>query len=325
MKAHDEIRNRAGQSGADIEIIPLPQALGAEVRCGDVRKLDEAGAAAIRQAFLDHLVLLFRGQTLNDHELMAFGQAFGELAPTIGAKFHAQNVKEFDPALKHISVVSNVIENGVAIGALGDGEAVWHSDFSFEEVPYSATLLYSLEIPPAGGNTGFLNMYLAYDTLPAELKEEIRGRSTKQDASHNSAGQLRKGFAPVTDVRTSPGPTHSLVYTHPETGRNALYLGRRAYAYVNGLPVEQSEALLDKLWAHVTQPRFTWHHVWKLGDVLVWDNRCAMHRRDAFDPATRRIMHKTACIGSRPTEQPGYRPPHPRGAAFAVENEASRR
>lgn len=312
-------RKSAGTSDTDIEIVPLPHALGAEVRCGDVRKLDAAGKAAIRQAFLDHLVLLFRGQVLDDPELMAFGRVFGELAPTISAKYHADNVKEFDSTLKHISVISNVVENGLAIGALGDGEALWHSDFSFHEVPYSATLLYSLEIPPVGGNTGFLNMYLAYDTLPAELKAEIRGRSTKQDASHNSAGQLRKGFAPVTDVSVSPGPVHPLVTTHPESGRNSLYLGRRAYAYVNGLSVEQSEALLDKLWAHASQPRFSWHHVWKLGDVLVWDNRCTMHHRDAFDPNSRRIMHKTACVGSRPAEEPGYRPPHPRGAAFAAD------
>jgi alpha-ketoglutarate-dependent taurine dioxygenase len=305
-----------GRSCPGVEVIPLPHALGAEIRCGDVRALDDASAARIRQAFLDHLVLLFRGQKLDDHELMDFGRRFGELAPTIGAQYHASNVKEFDPALKHISVVSNVIENGVAIGALGDGEAVWHSDFSFHEVPYSASLLHSLEIPPFGGNTGFLNMYLAHDTLPAELRAEIRGRTIKQDASHNSAGQLRKGFAPVTDVRSSPGPTHPIVSTHPETGRHALYLGRRPYAYVNGLSVEQSEALLDKLWAHATQARFGWHHVWEVGDVLVWDNRCTMHHRDAFDPNSRRIMHKTACVGSRPVEQASYAPPHPRGAAF---------
>ncbi len=166
MTVRNEVRRSSGQSGANIEIIPLPHALGAEVRCGDVRKLDEADAAAIRQAFLDHLVLLFRGQTLNDHELMAFGRVFGELAPTIGAKFHAANVKEFDPALKHISVVSNVVENGVAIGALGAYEAIWHTDMSYNPEPPIGSALYALEVPPTGGDTGFTNMYLACETLP---------------------------------------------------------------------------------------------------------------------------------------------------------------
>jgi taurine dioxygenase len=145
----------------------------------------------------------------------------------------------------------------------------------------------------------------------------VRGRTIKNDASHNSAGPLRKGFKEVTDVATSPGPSHSIVYTHPETGCNALYLGRRPYAYVNGLPVDESEDLLDRLWAHATQERFGWHHEWRVGDVLVWDNRCTMHHRDPFDPASRRVMHKTACQGARPAEAPGAAAAHPRGSSFA--------
>lgn len=307
-------QSRSGNSlGQQVEVLPLPHALGAEIRCGDVQALDERAKNLIYEAYLDNLVLLFRGQILDDHALMNFGRCFGKLAEPISSAYRAAGVKDTDNQLKYISVISNVVENGVAIGALGDGEAAWHSDFSFHEVPYSATLLYALEIPPVGGNTGFLNMYLAYETLPRELQDRIKGKTIKNDASHNSAGQLRKGFKPVTDVRTSPGPSHPIVWRHPETGRDALYLGRRPYAYVNGLSIEDSEALLDALWSHATQTQFSWHHTWRVGDILVWDNRCTMHHRDPFDPASRRVMHKTACQGSRPTARPESMPPHPRG------------
>lgn len=302
----------------DPRIIPMPHALGAHVECGDLRTLGPRAVAALRAAYLDHLVLLFRDQHLNDRELMQVGRYFGELALPISAAYQAEGVRGWDDDLKHVSIISNVVENGVAIGALGDGEAVWHTDFSFQEVPYAATLLYALEVPPTGGNTGFLNMYLALETLPRELRREIIGRTIKHDASHNSAGQLRRGFAPVTDLATSPGPSHPIIVRHPETGRDALYLGRRPYAYVNGLPVAASEALLDALWAHATQPQFGWHHEWRVGDLLVWDNRCTMHHRDPFDPAARRVMHKTVCQGTRPAPPAVLATePHPRGRLFA--------
>jgi taurine dioxygenase len=291
----------AGRIG-DIEVKPLQYALGAEVVCGDVRRLDPASARTVREAWLDHLVLLFRGQTLSDDELVAFAQTFGKLSRPITEKQRAVQVEGFKHP--HISVISNVIENGVPIGNLGDGEAFWHTDFSFEEVPYAATLLYSLEIPADGsGNTGFSNMYRAYETLPADLRERVAGMTIKHDASHNSAGILRRGCNETDDVREVPGPSHPIVRTHPETKRNCLYLGRRAYAYVNGLSVAESEDLLNLLWAHAEKPEFQWHHEWKVGDLLVWDNRCTMHHRDAFDPASRRVMHKTMTEGDRPSFQ----------------------
>ncbi len=182
-------------------------------------------------------------------------------------------------------------------------------------------MLYSLEIPADGsGNTGFSNMYLAYETLPRRLRERIRGLRIKQDASYNSAGQLRGGYKEVTDVTVSPGPIHPLVRTHAETGRNCLYLGRRNFAYVLGLPVEESEQLLNELWAHAEQPQFQWHHQWRVGDVIVWDNRCMMHHRDAFDPTARRIMHKTMTEGDRPHFRldADDTAAHPRGYLHAV-------
>jgi taurine dioxygenase len=265
------------------------------VECGDVKTLEAETFAEVHRAFLDNLVLLIRGQQLAVADLLAFGRRFGELTP--GAPVHIGQ-KPRDEKYPELAIISNVIENGVAIGGLGDGEAVWHTDSSFSDVPPSLSVLYSVEIPPAGGDTGFANMYLALETLPAALRAQIAHKTIKHDKRYTSGGQLRPGFLAEQDLRESPGPSHPIVRKHPETGRSALYLGRRPHAYVNGLPLAESEALLDALWAHATKPEFTWHHQWQLGDILIWDNRCAMHRRDALDPKTRRIMHRTQCRGA---------------------------
>jgi taurine dioxygenase len=161
-------------------------------------------------------------------------------------------------------------------------------------------MLHSLEVPPpeAGGNTYFADMFAAYAALPPDLKQAADGRIAAHDASTNSAGMLRKGYVRVTDVRKTVGAHHPLVRTDPATGRKALFLGRRPNAYVLGLDVPESEALLDALWAHATQPRFTMCHRWKVGDLLMWNNLSVLHRRDPFDPTTRRVMHRSQIKGS---------------------------
>ncbi len=267
----------------------------------DIEGIDLAGAlrpeamAAIKAAWGDHLVLRFRGQALSDDDLMRFSRALGELdwAP-IAATNDAPEGKEY------ILVVSNVVENGQAIGQLGAYEAVWHTDMSYIPEPPMASALYSLEAPPSGGDTGFCNMYLAYQTLPADLRREIAGRLCRHDASRNSAGELRRGFVDAEDASQTIGAEHPIVRTHPTTGRQALFLGRRRNAYIPDLPLADSEALLDALWTHATRAEFAWYQQWRQGDLILWDNRCVMHRRDAFDPATRRVMHRTQIKGDRP-------------------------
>ncbi len=295
------------------EVHPFHAALGAEVRCGDLRTISQETFGRLHQAWLENLVLLIRGQDLADpQDLLAFGRRFGELERAPGI---VKGQKPKDPSLLEIAIVSNLKENGAPIGVLGDGEAVWHTDSSFYEVPPGASILHALEIPPVGGNTGFANMYLAYDAMPDEMRERVSGRTIKNDLAHNTGGQIRDGYEEGMDIRTSPGPSHPIVRTHPETGYNTLYLGRRPYSYVNGLPLDESERLLEDVWAHATQAAFTWHHVWKVGDVIIWDNRCVLHRRDSFDPDTRRLMHRTYVKGTRPVEVPeaASRPAHPRG------------
>ncbi|MDB5810494.1 MAG: hypothetical protein JWN94_2616 [Betaproteobacteria bacterium] len=288
--------------------------LGAEVRCGDLRKLDDAGIAALRQAWLDNLVIVVRGQTLSDPELMAFGRRLGDLDSAPLAKTGSEKAR----AHEEVIVVSNVMENGVPIGVLRDAEVVWHSDNSYRDVPLSFSALYALEIPPTGGNTGFANMYRALETMPADLRQRIDGLTIKHDMTYNSAGDLRDGFKPVADVRDAPGPSHPIVRTHAETGYNALYLGRRPNAYIDGLSVAESEELLNALWMHATQPHLTWHHQWKVGDLLIWDNRCVMHYRAPFDGGHRRVMHRIQGKGDKPTLRADAKAAsHPRSRAEA--------
>ena len=279
----------------DLEIQPLSAALGAEIRGVDLTQpLDGATFEAIHSAWLEHLILLFRGQAMDDGDLVAFSRRFGalDIAPP---NENGTRIVEGHP---EILVISNVVEDGAAIGSLGAGEAIWHSDMSYLTAPPTGSLLLALEVPDEGGNTGFCNLYQALDALPADLHAQIAGKTIKHDATTNSAGYLREGADAVTDVTQSPGASHPIIRTHPESGRPVLFLGRRRNAYVDGLPLADSEALLDTLWSHATNPAFTWHHRWRAGDLLLWDNRAVLHRRDPFDDKTRRIMHRTQIKGT---------------------------
>src|SRR6516225_988405 len=281
-------------AGGAIEVLPAGRALGAEVRGVDLRDLDEAAFARLMQAWHRHSVVLIREQTLSDQELIAFSRRLGDLdwAPI------QETGRRFVEGLPEIYIVSNVKVNGEPIGSLGAGEAVWHTDMSYLDVPPMASMLYALEVPPSGGNTSFCSMYAIYEALPAEMKRRIAGLKIKHDGTYNSGGFLRQGVTATDDPRTSPGAVHPLVCTHPDTGRQMLYLGRRRNAYLLGLELAESETLLNELWQYVERPEFSWEHVWQVGDLVMWDNRCTMHRRDPFDDSARRIMHRTQIKGS---------------------------
>jgi alpha-ketoglutarate-dependent taurine dioxygenase len=159
-------------------------------------------------------------------------------------------------------------------------------------------MLRLFEVPATGANTSFCSMYAIYDALPAALKQRIATLQIKHDGTYNSGGYLRQGVTATDDPRTSPGAVHPLVCTHPDTGRQMLYLGRRRNAYLVGLELSESEALLNELWQYAERPEFSWEHVWQVGDLVMWDNRCTMHRRDPFDDSARRVMHRTQIKGS---------------------------
>lgn len=271
-------------------VAPTGAALGADIENVDLAApLDDAAFAVIQDAWRDHLVLRFRGQSLDDDRLAAFSARFGELdmAPI------SVSGKPFNPDRPEIAVISNVVEDGEAKGSLGNSELVWHQDMSYNDLPPKASLLYGVETPATGGETLFYNLYAAYDALPDATKQRIAGLSCKHDATRNSSGQLRHGFEASYSNEDRPGAVHPLAVRHPVSGKTALYLGRRPNAWIVGLSDAESDALLDELWAHVEAHDFTWAQAWRPGDLVIWDNRCALHRRNQLDPTVRRHMHRT--------------------------------
>jgi taurine dioxygenase len=281
------------RSAAHVTVVPSGKALGAEIQGVDLSAVGADEFESIHKAWLDHSVLLFRGQKLTDDDLIAFSKKFGALdfAPV------QETGRRFVEGHPEIYVVSNVMENGVPIGSLGAGEATWHTDMSYLPDPPKASILYALEVPPSGGNTYFCSMYRAYEILPEALKKRIEGKMLKHDGTYNSGGYVRQGVTAVDDPMKSPGTFHPLVCTHAETRRRGLYLGRRRNAYIQGLSLQESETLLDELWSYMDREEIAWHNEWLVGDLVFWDNRCTMHRRDPFDASSRRVMHRTQIKG----------------------------
>ena len=280
-----------------MKISPLGAVIAADILDVDLAKpLDDQIIALIGDAWNDQLVLRFRNQRLNDDDLLRFSRYFGELDPPGPNPYGVT----FLPEYPEINVISNVRDDaGVPIGNLGDGEAVWHADMTYIDNPPEAGILYALEVPVGQGDTYFANMVAAYDDMPADLRAAIDGKILIHDAAHNSAGMLRKGYEEVRDVKLTPGARHPLAYEDP-TGRVALFLGRRPHAYILGMEEDDSEALLDSLWAHASQPKYSWKNEWQAGDLVMWQNRMVLHRRDGFDPNMRRVMHRTQLKGRSP-------------------------
>jgi taurine dioxygenase len=277
-----------------VTVRPLTPAVGAEIGGVDLARLDDGDFAALERAWHEHAVLLMRGQNLGDDDLLAFSRRLGPLDPPP----NQERGRISPPGFPDIYVVSNVLDpQGDPIGALGAGEAVWHTDMSYLDTPPDASMLYALEIPPTGGNTWFCGMQAAYDELPPELKRAIDGKRIKHDGTYNSGGYLRQGVTPTDDPHKAPGAWHPAVLKHPANGRPTLYLGRRRNSYIEGLSPAESDVVLEALWTHIAQPRFVYEHMWRLGDLVLWDNRSTMHRRDPFDGTARRVMHRTQIKG----------------------------
>lgn len=279
-----------------ITVHPASPAVGAEIRGVDLaHPLSDEDFAVIEAAWYRHSALVLRDQSLSDADLIRFSRRFGELdPPPVNEKG-----KTFVPDHPEIYVVSNVLgADGQPIGSLGAGEAVWHTDMSYLSEPPDASALYALEVPPEGGDTWVCSMEAALTAMPAALRERVRGLRIKHDGTYNSGGYLRQGLTATDDPVTSVGTPHPIICAHPVTGRPVLYLGRRRNAYVMGLSREASEALLDELWHYATLPQHAYAHHWRVGDLLMWDNRSTMHRRDPFDANTRRVMHRTQIKGS---------------------------
>ncbi|MDX1529488.1 MAG: TauD/TfdA family dioxygenase [Gammaproteobacteria bacterium] len=278
-----------------IRVSPLSDVMAAELTGVDLREpISEGAAVALNAEFLKHQVLCIRGQYLTPGQYVEAARIFGEP--------QAQIVKHFlHPSEPLISLVSSIDNRDTA----GDGKPIvrgpyWHTDDSFLEVPAKATVLYALEIPQDRGDTWFANMYAAYEALDDEMKVRLNGlRAVHKYVSRRAGAKVAKLSA--ADEKKTPDVSHPLVRTHPETGRRSLYLNPNRIDHVEGLSLEESDALLDELYAHAFDERFHYRHRWRRGDLLLWDNRCTMHRASTdLEPGDRRLLHRILLKGTRP-------------------------
>ena len=262
----------------------------ADIHDVDITTINESDFAGLYQAWLNYGVLRIRNQAIDEDQLQIFSAKFGPLEEIPMGRLPEEARKKIKN--RYVTQLSNIIENGKPIGGLGNAEAAWHSDMTYVEIPPPASILLGVEIPKAGGDTYFADQNAAYSALPEQLKQRIADLTIKHDAAHTSIGKLRPGFEPFDDPRDAPGAVHPIVRTHDETGQQALYLGRREWAYVPGLSLDDSEALLDELWSYAALPANVWRQAWQPNDVIIWDNRRVLHRRDDFDQLDRRLMKR---------------------------------
>jgi taurine dioxygenase len=275
-----------------LDVVPLSGHIGAEIRGIDLReKPDDETVQAIYQAWLDHLVIIFPGQKLSQEDLLRATTYFGENG---GLSRPAKDrPKGFDKLLPGIMLISNIRENGEPIGALPDGEMMFHHDMIHADVPSKATLLYSVEIPSTGGNTLFASGYAAYDTLDPQIRNRLEGRKALH---HYNYGSVQKGDGKGT---ASFGQNiHPVFRTNEDTGRKAVYVNRLMTVGVEGIPQDEAEPLLNAVFDHAEKPEFVYEHVWRLGDLLLWDNRCSSHARTDFPTTERRLMLRTTVKGT---------------------------
>lgn len=273
------------------EVVKLGTSLGAEIRGVDLSKpLDAASVRFVEDAWHDNLVVVLRGQTLDWQSQVAFGSALGELAPVNKANL----VRETEhPAVMYIS---NRKENGKFIDQLPEGEMQFHIDQCYTPVPPKATILYAMNIPSAGGDTLFSNNYLAYECLPANVKARIEGRKAINVYDYANAGTIKND-----KIREdAPQCAHPIVRTHPATNRKCLFVNRLMTMAIEGLEKAEGDDLLETMFAAIERPEHVWAHQWRVGDVLMWDNRCTSHARQDFPAQELRYMRRLTVKGDRP-------------------------
>jgi len=268
---------------------PLSAALGAEIiGVGLSEEIDDHTFAQIRDAWHRSLVILLRGQELSEEDQVRFAEKFGP-----PAVIHTKQFVRNHPA---VMLISNIREDGKPIGALPDGEMHFHTDQCHQERPAMASMLYALEVPSTGGNTLFANGYMAYETLPDGIKRRIEGRKALNAYDYDAAA-MKRGTRLAEGV---PSYVHPVVRTHPATGRKALYVNRLMTVRIEGLPAQESDELLATLFDHQERREFIYEHVWRAGDLLMWDNRCTLHARTDFSPNERRLMRRVTILGEKP-------------------------
>ena len=269
-----------------MEIVPLSPTMGAEIRGVDLsRPLDPAVASALRAAWLDHVLLVFRGQTLDDDALRRSADWLGEAADI------SMPVDRRGDEDTSIALISNIRdETGVPTGALGDGDMWFHHDNSYTEAPDKATWLYAVELPSRGGNTLFGNCYRAYEALPERLRRSLAGRKVLQVYDYTL-----KERPDIADLDGVPQFWQPAVIVHPLTRKRALYVDRLMTAAVGGYDRAASESLIEEVCEYIEQVDY--EHVWRRGDYVIWDNRCSVHARSDFPARERRLLKRGKVAG----------------------------
>jgi len=278
----------------ELEAAALSPALGAAIHGLDLtRPLEEGERAFLRKAWAEHLVLVIHNDAPLSAEVhMDFCGIFGE----IGARARPTQARhEPEGAPQNVMYVSNKRENGRIIGSIPDGEMEFHIDQSYMEVPAKAGCLHGLELPAEGGDTIFGNLCLAYEALPDDLRRAVEGRRAVTSYGHGGYGiQTRNANDHAAATRRA---SHPIVCTHPDNGRRVLYVNRLMTERIEGLPDDESEDLLFRLFAHQEQAEFLYVHKWRRYDLLLWDNRACIHARTDFDPAQTRHLRRFSIRG----------------------------
>jgi len=257
------------------------------------RLLDEKTLTAIRQAWWDHSILVFRDQDITEEQHIAFSRRFGAL--------QGHSVKDWLlPAHPEILVLSNRGRGGVK--PLDNGGAYWHSDMTYEAVPPMGSILHGITVPPEGGDTLYTDMYAAYEALDDETKQLIEGRTAIHSYRHRYMKMAEGGKRPAPTAEQLAqwqDTEHAVVLIHPESGRKALFVNEGFTLSIKGLEPAKSEALLERLYTHTVQPEFIYAHKWRVGDIVMWDNRCTMHCATLYDTEKyERTMHRTTINGT---------------------------
>lgn len=285
------------QDVIDMKVTPLSAACGAVISGVDLTKdLSDATVAAIRDAWNKHIVLVFRGQDLTQEQQLRFASRFGNLGKRKNSLFaqelrsRAEGTQQTDP---NVLLVSNIKVDGKPIGAFGEGDMWFHIDSGYAERPYNYTFLYALELPSTGGNTLFSNMYMAYDALPTELKEKLKGKKALHIHEYKRTEKVEIG----NDLSHAAHWFHPVFSTHAESGRKSLFVDRLMTARIEGFSKEENEVLLEQLYEIGERPEFIYEHVWQPKDFVMWDNRCAIHARTWFPPEERRLLRRCAIEG----------------------------
>ena len=274
-----------------IVVEPLSDACGAEVKGLDLnRPLTAGDSAAVEQAFLDHILLIFRDQDIDDDAQFAFAANFGELA----SRSRPRDQYSAGEAPRRVgSLVTNIRKDGKPIGALPDGEMWFHHDGCQTPRPYRATFLYAIEVPRTGGHTMFANMYKAYDRLSEATKKRIAGLSALQIYHYGTVGRVDL----TGDISAFNHCVQPVVIAHPETGRKALYVNPLMTARIEGMAEAESDALLEELFAFTGDDALIYTHQWRPGDLAVWDNRASTHARTDFPADQRRLLRRCTVEG----------------------------